>query len=117
MDDGNIVAWGVLVGLLALIVGTTVSLGKKPLLSFPKAGRQMTVAWITWIGLLAITVLFRYTPVFQYIVEHMGSLWWAYALISVVLNWVLIFSVTVALVVTVRFVRTKKQTSLTEENK
>lgn len=101
---GSIVAWILLLGLVALIAVTVVCLGKKPLASGTKGRKQLLIAWLVLLALQAVAMLYANSGGYRYITDHMGMLWRAYALISFVLNWSRIVAFTSALVVTMRYV-------------
>lgn len=106
---GSIVAWILLLSLVVLIAVTVVCFGKKPLASGTKGRKQLITVWLVLLVLQAVAMLYGHSGVYRYITEHMGLLAAVYAWISVVLNWARIISFTLALVVTVRYVKGKRE--------
>ena len=69
----------------------------------------MIAAWLVVLALQVITWAWGRSETYNYILDNIMTMGAVYSLISLVLSWCKIIALTAALVVTVRFIRTKKQ--------
>ena len=110
MNYGRLaIAWGLVLILVAIIAVTVVRLGKKPLSSKENGLEQLIAAWLVVLALQVITWAWGRSETYNYILDNIMTMGAVYSLISLVLSWCKIIALTVALVVTVRVIRTKKQ--------
>ncbi len=104
-------AWVMVVSLGIIIAVTVVRLGKKPLVSKEKGYRQLVFAWIGLIVLQALAMLWGYSGVYQHLINNILTMGAVLQLSSIMISWSKIIVFTVALVVTARFLRMKKENS------
>ena len=110
MNYGRLLfAWGLLLVLCGIIAVTVIRLGKKPFSTENKGQKKLIVAWSVLVFFQIITMLWGRSEVYMYILNNIFTLGALYRLISIVFSWGKIIMLTVALVVTMRFIRTKKQ--------
>ena len=102
-------AWLLVLILVAIIAVTVVRLGKKPLSSKEKGLEQLIAAWLVVLALQVITWAWGRSETYNYILDNIMTMGMVYNFISLLLSWCKIIAFTVALVITVRFIRTKKQ--------
>ncbi len=102
-------AWLLVLILVAIISVTVLRLGKEPLPSKAKGVEQLIAAWLVVLALQVITWAWGRSETYMYIIDHIMTMGAVYNLISLVLSWVKIIGLTVALVISVRFIRTKRQ--------
>ena len=108
MNYGRLVfAWLLVLVLGVIITVTVIRFGKKPLAE--NNGRKcFIVAWLVLLGFQIATMLWGRTKVYMYLINNIISLGTVYRLISIVFSWTKIVLLTVALVMTVRFIKMKK---------
>ena len=110
MNYGRLLfAWGLLLVLAGIILVTVIRLGKKPFAAEENGQKKLILVWIVLALFQVITMLWGRSEVYMYIVNNIFTLGALYRLISIVFSWGKIIMVTVALVVTMRFIKTKKQ--------
>ena len=102
-------AWLLVLILVAIIAVTVVRLGKKPLSSKEKGLEQLIATWLVVLALQVITWAWGRSETYNYILDNIMTMGVVYSFISLALSWCKIIALTVALVVTVRFIRTRKQ--------
>lgn len=106
MNFGRLaIAWLLLLILVAIMAVTVVRLGKKPLSSKKKGLEQLSAAWLVVLALQVITRAWGRSETYMYMIDHIMTMGIVYSLISLVLSWCKIIALTVALVVTARFIR------------
>jgi len=109
MNFGRLaIAWVLVLVLVIIISVTVVRLGKKPLSLKEKGLEQLIAAWLVVLALQVITWAWGRSETYMYIIDHIMTMGAVYSLISLVLSWAKIIALTVALVVTVRFIRGKR---------
>lgn len=101
-------AWLLLLILGVIIAVTVIRLGKRPFATKVEGRKKLIFAWLILIAFQSLTMLWGRTEVYQYLVNNIFTLGAVYRLISIVFSWGKIITLTVALVVTARFIRTKK---------
>ena len=110
MNYGRLLfAWGLLLVLCGIIAVTVIRLGKKPFSTENKGQKKLIVAWSVLVFFQIITMLWGRSEVYMYILNNIFTLGALYRLISIVFSWGKIIMLTVALVVTMRFIRTKNR--------
>lgn len=110
MNYGRLLfAWGLLVVLAGIILVTVIRLGEKPFAAEEKGQKKLILAWIVLALFQVITMLWGRSEVYMYILNNIFTLGALYRLISIVFSWGKIIMLTVALVVTVRYIRNRKQ--------
>ena len=110
MNYGRLaIAWLLVLVLGAIILVTVLRLGKKPFSLKKKGLEQLIAAWLVVLALQVITWAWGRSETYMYMIDHIMTMGAVYSLISLLLSWCKIIALTVALVVTVRFIRTKKQ--------
>ena len=110
MNYGRLaIAWGLILILVAIIAVTVIRLGKKPFSLKKKGLEQLIAAWLVVLALQVIIWAWGRSETYMYMIDHIMTMGAVYSLISLVLSWCKIIALTVALVVTVRVIRTKKQ--------
>ena len=110
MNYGRLLfAWGLLLVLAGIILVTVIRLGKKPFAAEEKGQKKLILAWIVLALFQVVTILWGRSEVYMYILNNIFTLGALYRLISIVLSWGKIIMLTVALVITMRFIKTKKQ--------
>ena len=102
-------AWLLVLILGVIIAVTVIRLGKKPFDTKDKGVKNLIAAWLAVIGLQIVTMVWGRTEVYQYLLNNIISLGAVYRLISIVFSWGKIVMLTVALVVTVRFIKLNKK--------
>ena len=102
-------AWGLLLVLAGIVLVTVIRLGKKPFAEEEKGQKKLILAWIVLALFQVITMLWGRSEVYMYILNNIFTLGALYRLISIVFSWGKIIMLTVALVVTVRYIRNRKQ--------
>ena len=100
-------AWILLLSLIAIIAVTAVRLGKSAALDKRKERIKLIAAWGIVVVLQAAAMIWPCTPAYQYIVENIFAMEVIYRLVTVVLSWTRIIAVTIAMVYTVRFMRSR----------
>ncbi len=100
-------AWILLLSLIAIIAVTAVRLGKSAPLDKRKERTKLIAAWGIVVVLQAAAMIWPCTPAYQYIVENIFAMEVIYRLVTVVLSWTRIIAVTIAMVYTVRFMRSR----------
>lgn len=101
-------AW-LLVLILGIIIAVTViRLGKKPYTTENKGQKKLIIAWFVLIGFQIATMVWGRTEVYQYLVNNIWTLGAVYRLISIVLSWTKIIMITVALVITMKYIKGRK---------
>jgi hypothetical protein len=95
--------------LAGIILVTVIRLGRKPFAAEDKAQKKLIIAWSALVLFQIVTMLWGRSEVCMYILNNIFTLGALYRLISIVFSWGKIIMLTVALVVTVRFIKTKKQ--------
>ena len=101
-------AW-LLVLILGIIIAVTViRLGKKPYTTENKGQKKLIIAWFVLIGFQIATMVWGRTEVYQYLVNNIWTLGAVYRLISIVLSWSKIIMITVALVITMKYIKGRK---------
>lgn len=103
-------AWFLVLVLVVIIAVTVMRFGKKPLMSEEKGLKKLVIAWLVVIGFRIATMIWGRTETYQYLVTNIITLGAAYRLISIVLSWTKIIMVTVALVITMRYIKGRKIT-------
>ena len=101
-------AWLLLLILGVIIAVTVIRIGKETFATEAEGRKKLILAWIILIAFQSLTMLWGRTEVYQYLVNNIFTLGAVYRLISIVFSWGKIITLTVALVVTARFIRTKK---------
>lgn len=110
MNFGRLaIAWILTLILVAIIVVTVIRLSKKPFVTEDKCKKQVIVAWSVVLALQVAAWLWGRSEVYRYILDNFITMGVIYNLISLVFSWVKIIALTIAVVITVRFIRTKKQ--------
>ena len=110
MNYGRLLfAWGLLLVLAGIILVTVIRLGKKPFAEEEKGQKKLILAWIALALFQVITMLWGRSEVYMYILNNIFTLGALYRLISIVFSWGKIIILTVALIVTVRFIKTKNR--------
>ena len=110
MNFGRLaIAWLLVLVLGAIILVTVIRLGKKPFSLKKKGLEQLIAAWLVVLALQVITWAWGRSETYMYMIDHIMTMGAVYSLISLLLSWCKISVFTVALVITVRFIRTKKQ--------
>ncbi len=104
---GHIFAWVMILALIALIAVTVVRFGKKPFSAGKNGYICLLAPWASWIVLHVLSFLLGSTLTEWYDAEHILPCY-SYRLLSMLLSWGRIISVTVGLVMLVRFVRAKR---------
>lgn len=103
------IAW-VAVLSLAVIVGiTVVRLGKEPFVSNEKGRKNVIFAWCVVVLIQYATTLWVHTSLYQHMIESIFEMAFVVQLISIVISWSKIISITVALVFTAKYVGMKKK--------
>ncbi len=102
-------AWGLVLVLGVIILFTVIRLGKKPFASEDNGKKKLIISWLVLVLFQLVTMLWGRSEVYMYIVNNIFTLGALYRLISIVFSWGKIVILTVALVVTVRFIRTRRQ--------
>lgn len=101
-------AW-LLVLILGIIIAVTViRIGKKPYTTENKGQKKLIIAWFVLIGFQIATMVWGRTEVYQYLVNNIWTLGAVYRLISIVLSWTKIIMITVALVITMKYIKGRK---------
>jgi len=109
MNFGRLtIAWVLVLVLGAIILVTVIRLGKKPLSSKEKGLEQLIAAWLVVLALQVIIWAWGRSETYAYILDNFMTMGVIYNLISLVLSWAKIIALTIALVVTVRFIRGKR---------
>jgi len=109
MNYGRLVfAWLLVLALGAIILVTVIRLGKKPFEVEEKGWKQLATAWLVVIGLQAAVWSWGRSATYQYILDNIITMGVIYSIISLLFSWMKIIVLTVALVVTVRFIKMKK---------
>lgn len=109
MNYGRLaIAWVLVLILVVIISVTVVRLGKKPLASKEKGLEQLVAAWLVVLALQVIIWAWGRSETYAYILDNFMTMGVIYNLISLVLSWAKIIALTIALVVTVRFIRGKR---------
>lgn len=106
-------AWFSVLSLAVMIAVTAVRFGKTPFASENKGRNRLIVSWLVLAVLQAIAMIWVHTGVYKYIVENIFEMEAAYRLITIALSWSRIIAFTVAMVVTIRFVKMKKAKATT----
>ena len=101
-------AWLLVLILVAIIAVTVLRLSKKPFSLKKKGLERLIAAWLVVLTLQVITWACGRSETYMYIIDHIMTMGAVYSLISLVLSWAKIIALTVALVVTVRFIRGKR---------
>lgn len=102
-------AWILTLILVAIIVVTVIRLSKKPFASEDTCKKQVIVAWFVVLALQVAAWLWGRSEVYRYILDNIMNMGVIYNLIALVFSWMKIIALTIALVITVRFIRAKKQ--------
>ena len=102
-----VVAWLWFLCLVSLVLVTVYRFRKIPIAASKKGRWQLVFAWMAFVLLQAVAMLLPYTAFFQSVLANIQALGW-YQLAVTILAWARILAVTVALVITVRFIYTKK---------
>ncbi len=106
-------AWFSVLSLAVVIAVTAVRFGKTPFASENKGRNRLIVSWLVLAVLQAIAMIWVHTGVYKYIVENIFEMEAVYRLITIALSWSRIIAFTVAMVVTIRFVKMKKAKATT----
>ena len=110
MNFGRLaIAWILTLILVGIIVITVIRLTKKPFVTVDKGKKQAIIAWLVVLVLQIVAWLWGRSAFYQYILDNIVRLPLLYNLVSLIFSWMKVIALTVALVVTVRFIRTKKQ--------
>jgi len=110
MNFGRLaIAWLLVLVLGAIILVTVLRLGKKPFSLKKKGLEQLIAAWLVVLALQVITWAWGRSETYNYILDNIMTMGVIYNLISLVLSWCKIIALTVALIVTVRFIKVKRQ--------
>lgn len=110
MNFGRLaIAWVLVLILMVIIAVTVIRLGKKPFSLKKKGLEQLIAAWLVVLALQVIIWAWGRSETYMYMIDHIMTMGAVYSLISLVLSWCKIIALTVALVITVRFIRIKKQ--------
>jgi len=104
---GRIFVCVMIFALVLLIVATVICFRKEPLPVGNKGRVLLFAPWIAWIVLHVLSFLLGGTLTERYDAEHILPCY-SYRLLSMLLSWGRIISVTVGLVMIVRFVRAKR---------
>ncbi len=105
---GRVFAWVMILALVVLIAVTIVRFGKKPLPEGKEGYFCLFVPWVLWFVLHGFSFLLGSTLTEWYDAEHILPVY-TYRLVSMVLSWGRIISLTVGLTMVVRYVSTKKR--------
>lgn len=110
MNFGRLaISWILTLILVAIITVTVIRLAKKPFATEDKGKKQLIGAWVVVLALQVAAWLWGRSGTYMYIIDHIITMGAVYSLISLVLSWCKIIALTAALMVTVRFIKTKKQ--------
>lgn len=102
-------AWFAVLSLVVMIAVTVIRFGKTPF-AFGQRGRnKLIVSWTVVVAIQAAAMLWGYTGFYKYLRENIVEMGFVFRLISILFSWAKIIAVTVALVVTVRFVKMTRQ--------
>ena len=101
-------AWILAISLLVMIAITVIRFGKCPMECDRRIPKKLIVSWGIVVVLQIIAMVWPRTGLFEYILANIISMGMVYRLTSIILSWTRIVAVTVALVHTVRFIRSKK---------
>lgn len=102
-------AWFAVISLGVMIAVTVVRFGKVPFVSKEKGLKKLIVAWGVLVAIQAVAMLWVHTGFYKYLMENIFKMSFVYRLIAIALSWSKIIALTVALVVTSRFVKLKKR--------
>ena len=95
---------------LAVVVGiTVVRLGEEPFVSKEKWRKNVILAWCVVVLIQYATTLWVHTSLYQHMIESIFEMAFVVQLISIVISWSKIISITVALVLTAKYVGMKKK--------
>ena len=101
-------AWILAISLLVMIAVTVIRLSKCNTVNVQKLKKQMMISWIVAVGVQVVAMIWPKTGLFAYMLAHILDWDMVYRIIALLLSWTRIAAVTVALVHTVRFIRSKK---------
>lgn len=110
-------AWFLVLALGVIILVTVIRLGKKPLTSKEKGINQLLIAWLVVLALWAITLGWGRSETYKFLMDNIMTMGIIYSLISLLLSWAKIIAFTVALVITVRFIKMKKSNGISKDSK
>lgn len=109
MNYGRLaVAWFLVLVLGVIIAVTVIRLGKQPIAAKDKGVNRLLIAWLVVLTLQGATWVWGRSEIYQYILDNIMTMGVIYSLISLLLSWAKIIAITVALVITMRFIRIKK---------
>ena len=106
-------AWIMVISLVIIMVFTILRLGKDSKVSEQKIRKRMIVWWGAAVILQAVAMIWPRTGLFTYILAHILDMDGICRIITLLLSWSRIITVTVALVYTVRYIRRNKNNTTT----
>lgn len=102
-------AWILTLILVVIITVTVIRLTKHTYVTEKNGNKQLIVSWIVVLTLQIVAWLWGRSEFYQYILDNIISMSLLYNLISLLFGWMKIIALTVALVITIRFIKTNKQ--------
>lgn len=104
---GVIVSGILVIYLILMIVVTVLCFRKKPFASMQQGKKQMIEAWIVFAVLQCVAMIWGNSQLYKHIIENSYEMYGILSLVSFVLSWSKIITLTVALVLTARFIFNK----------
>lgn len=101
-------AWLLVLILGGIIAVTVIRLGKKPFETKAEGKKKLILVWLVLLAVQMITMVWGRSEVYQYLIDNIFTLGAVYRMISIIFSWGKIITLTIAVVVTARFTRTKK---------
>ena len=109
MNYGRLaIAWILTIILVAIIVITVIRLAKKPIATEEQGKKQLIIAWLVVLVLQIVARLWGSSEVYRYILDNIIRMSALYSLISLIFSWMKISALTVALIISVRFIKSKR---------